>query len=483
MESITAKLSKLLGITNKESETMIKNILASPSPQEDLLDLLGDSCIEEVAALLMEHRKKTQNMPKTHKIFTIEEKLDKILAPKLKRNSTEYYEEYILDSPQPTRKIELIPVGVISKEYRDVFSRYYKHFNRVQSAVLDSVYNTRENVLVSAPTGAGKTDIALLAIVKQLEEAKGNSRRKIIYIAPMKALAAEITGKFRYRLPVIVSECTGDTELTKEELEKSTVLVCTPEKYDVTTRKISSYLLKNTSLVILDEIHILNDTRGPTIEAIVCRLKLLSEKTENPVRLVGISATLPNPKDIAGFLSVKPAHMHVFTPGDRPVPIRYSVIGTKKTVDTAANGFIRRMDTKEKMLYILKERIEEVMKTHNQAIVFVHTRGNTLSLANYLSEDIDLDEFKAKEAEEAGIEGEMKDIYSKGVFIHNAGLSRSIREFAEDKFRKKKVRILVSTSTLAWGVNLPARTVIVFGTEVYSAEKGGYVDLGVLDIQ
>ncbi|KAI5190665.1 activating signal cointegrator complex subunit 3 [Nematocida minor] len=486
MEAIVGKLSRLFGITNEESETLIKRAMNSSTPQEDLLDLLGDASIGDIIFLLEEQKKKVQSAKKiqqSHRVISVEEKLDRVLAPRIKRNCTEYYDEYILETAPSSAEIPLVPTEIISKPYRNIFSTHYEYFNRVQSAVIDSVYKSTENVLVSAPTGAGKTDIAILAIVKQLEQMSQDKTAKIIYIAPMKALAAEITCKLRSRLPVLVSECTGDTELTREEMEKSTVLVCTPEKYDVSTRKVSSELLRKTALVVFDEIHILNDSRGPTIEGIVCRLKMSSSRNQKHTRLVGISATMPNPKDISAFLMVKPQNTHIFTPGDRPVPITYSIVGTRKNVDAGASSFIKRMDTKEKMVHILKEKIEKVLGTHNQAIVFVHTRANTLAVANILSEDLETDENRIEEAEEMGITGEMKEVYGKGVFIHNAGLPREIRQFAEEKFRNRKVRILVSTSTLAWGVNLPARTVIVFGTEIYVVEKGGYVDVDILNIQ
>ncbi|KAH9387062.1 activating signal cointegrator complex subunit 3 [Nematocida major] len=486
MQNITATLSKRLGMTNKESETLIKQALKSSNPQEDLLDLLGEDSIDDIIELLALHEKqgKQERPPRIgYQVFNVEEKLDRILAPKLKRNTTEYYDEYILESPAPTAHAEKVSVDAISPRHRRIFSAHYTHFNHVQSLVFGSVYGSAENVLVCAPTGAGKTDVALLSIVRQLERKPNCTDNKIIYIAPMKALASEITEKLRHRLPCLVSEYTGDMELTREELTKSTVLVCTPEKYDVSIRKISSYLLKNTSLIIFDEIHILNDTRGPTIEAIVSRLKMSSERTQRPVRMVGISATLPNPADVAGFLGVSPRHMHVFGPGDRPVPITYSVIGTRKVVDVSANNFVRRMDKKEKMVYVLKERVERVLCEGHQVIVFVHTRGSTLSIATLLTEDIEPDEERVKEAEDAGVSGEMKELYSRGMFIHNAGLPRSIRAFAERGFREKKIKVLVSTSTLAWGVNLPARTVVVFGTEMYSAEKGGTVDVDILNIQ
>ncbi|KFG26626.1 uncharacterized protein NESG_00777 [Nematocida ausubeli] len=483
MQNLTNKLSSLFGISSKESEEMIKNTLKSATPEEDLLELLGDSSIGDIIELLEKHKKKPKPFMPVHQVVSIEETLDKIFASKIKQVSTDYYDEYILESPAPSPPIEKVSVKEISEAYRSVFSSQYKEFNHVQSSVFESVYRAKENTLICAPTGAGKTDIALLSIVKQLESGASSDKNKIIYIAPMKALASEITSKFKRRLPVQVNEYTGDMDLTQSELEKSVVLVCTPEKYDVATRKISSFLLRHTSLIILDEIHILNDTRGPTIEAIVSRLKLISERLQKQIRIVGISATLPNPKDIAKFLAVARKHLHVFGPGDRPVPITYSVIGTRKNVDVTADNVTKRLDTREKMINVLKEKVDKVLGEHQQVIVFVHTRGNTLTIANVLSEDVEPDEMLAQEAENAGIVGEMKEVYSRRMFIHNAGLPRNIREFAEKAFRSRKIKVLVSTSTLAWGVNLPARAVIIFGTEIYSAERGGLINIDILNIQ
>ena len=117
--------------------------------------------------------------------------------------------------------------------------------NVVQSTVYEAAYKTNENLLVCAPTGAGKTNVALLAILHAFnqhcrqEEVKMDEL-KIIYVAPMKALAAEIVAKFSERLKDIgmqVRELTGDTQLSKSEIMTTHVVVTTPEKWDVVTRK------------------------------------------------------------------------------------------------------------------------------------------------------------------------------------------------------------------------------------------------------
>lgn len=167
-------------------------------------------------------------------------------------------------------------------EIGQIAFRNVKSLNRIQSIVFDVAYNTNQNLLICAPTGAGKTNIAMLAVVNQIRkhfDAGGVLRKdefKIVYIAPMKALAAEMVENFSKRLEplgIVVKELTGDIQLTKQEILDTQMLVTTPEKWDVVTRKslgdISLSLL--VKLLIIDEVHLLHDDRGSVIETIVAR--------------------------------------------------------------------------------------------------------------------------------------------------------------------------------------------------------------------
>ncbi|KAL2516060.1 U5 small nuclear ribonucleoprotein helicase [Forsythia ovata] len=156
----------------------------------------------------------------------------------------------------------------------------YKSLNRIQSRIFQTTYHTNENILVCAPTGAGKTNIAMISVLHEIGQhfRDGYLHKdefKIIYVAPMKALAAEVTSTFSNRLSplnVTVRELTGDMQLSKNELEGTQMIVTTPEKWDVITRKSSDMSLSLlVKLLIIDEVHLLNDDRGPVIEALVAR--------------------------------------------------------------------------------------------------------------------------------------------------------------------------------------------------------------------
>uniref|UniRef100_A0A453INF2 RNA helicase n=1 Tax=Aegilops tauschii subsp. strangulata TaxID=200361 RepID=A0A453INF2_AEGTS len=213
----------------------------------------------------------------------------------------------------------------------------YKSLNRVQSRIFQATYNTNENILVCAPTGAGKTNIAMIAV---LHEVKQHFREgilhknefKIVYVAPMKALAAEVTATFGRRLSplnLVVKELTGDMQLTRSEIEETQMIVTTPEKWDVITRKSSDMALSMlVKLIIIDEVHLLNDDRGSVIETLVARTLRQVESMQSMIRIVGLSATLPTYKEVAEFLRVNAdTGLFYFDSSYRPVPLAQQYIG------------------------------------------------------------------------------------------------------------------------------------------------------------
>jgi len=130
---------------------------------------------------------------------------------------------------------------------------------------------------------------------------------KIVYVAPMKALAAEIVQKMSKRLQwlgISVRELTGDMQLTRDEIQKTQMIVTTPEKWDVVTRKSTgdTELTQKVRLLIVDEVHILHEERGAVIESIIARTLRQVETSQSMIRIVGLSATLPNYLDVADFL-------------------------------------------------------------------------------------------------------------------------------------------------------------------------------------
>ena len=392
-------------------------------------------------------------------------------------------------------------------EYAQLAFKGVEQLNQLQSAVCSVALNSNENMLVCAPTGAGKTNVAMLSIMQQVGanyQRNGTFNKedlKIVYIAPMKALAQEVVGKFGKALQplgLVVKEYTGDMQLTKRELTATNLIVTTPEKWDVTTRKGSDALVSVVGLLIIDEVHLLNDDRGPVIEALVARTLRLVETSQQMIRIVGLSATLPNYADVALFLKVNPSSgLFHFGAAYRPVPLTQTFLGVSKATKTG-QGSGGVMEQKQLMLELAYAKALQAIRRGKQVMVFVHARNDTIRTARGL---LELAKKKAEEAEfkpnpdlhprgqlmvrevMKSKSGEVRDFFNGGFGIHHAGMLRPDRGLSERLFAEGLINVLVCTATLAWGVNLPAHTVIIKGTQLYDPEKGSFVDLGVLDVQ
>lgn len=392
-----------------------------------------------------------------------------------------------------------IDVNTLDK-YSKICFENIKTLNTIQSIVFQQCYNTLENLLICAPTGAGKTNIAMLAVLKTIKDhclpsgEISKSSFKIIYIAPMKALAAEMTQNFGKRLQKIglkVRELTGDTQLSKKEIKETQMLILTPEKWDVLTRKSDDeYLNQLVRLIIIDEVHLLHDDRGPVIEAIVARTLRQIEVSHQMIRIVGLSATLPNYLDVAQFLRVNPKKgLFYFDSRFRPVPLAQSFVGVN-------TGHVTKKDQKKRCIDdVCYEKCLSFLRDEHQVIVFVHSRNATVSLSrDFLEKATNNNErsfflpnnvassFTIKMMNSAKSR-ELQNFLQNGIGIHHAGLLRSDRNLTEKMFSQGHIRLLICTATLAWGINLPAHAVIIRGTEIYDAQHGQFADIGVLDVQ
>ncbi|KAH9988137.1 Sec63-domain-containing protein [Russula vinacea] len=406
------------------------------------------------------------------------------------------YEEIHVPAPKskPVATGEVVPITDLPEWARQGFPGL-KTLNRVQSKLYPIAFGTDEPILLCAPTGAGKarfvthfcrwiltlsqTNVAMLTILNEIgkwrDESTGSidfDAFKIVYVAPMKAL---------------VGELTGDSQMTKQQIAETQIIVTTPEKWDVITRKNSDTSYTNlVRLLIIDEIHLLHDERGPVLESVVARTIRRMEQTSDYVRLVGLSATLPNYQDVATFLRVDQSKgLFYFDASYRPCALQQQFIGvTEKKA-------IKRYQVMNEVCY--EKVLDQAGK--NQTLVFVHSRKETAKTAKFIRDlaieketitqfvkpDSAVREILTEEANNVK-DGNLRDLLPFGFAIHHAGMSREDRGLVEELFADGSIQVLVCTATLAWGVNLPAHAVIIKGTQIYNPEKGRWVELSSQDV-
>ncbi|XP_050271163.1 DExH-box ATP-dependent RNA helicase DExH17 isoform X3 [Quercus robur] len=383
--------------------------------------------------------------------------------------------------------------------FRSAFK--FRYFNSLQSECFPVCFHSDANMVISAPTGSGKTVLFELCILRLLSKFISEDGRfihikgtlKTIYIAPSKALVQEKLRDWNEKFGswgINCLELTGDNESYNiKNIQDADIVLTTPEKFDAVTR----YRIKDgglsffsdIALLLIDEVHLLNDPRGATLEAIVSRIKMLSRNPElrsSPlahVRFLAVSATIPNVEDLAEWLLVPVQGIKRFGEEMRPVKLTTKVFG----YTPAKNDFLFEKRLQNYIFDILMQ-----FSRGKSALVFCSTRKGAQEAAQCLSQIamtfgysnpfIKSNEQKERlrEASLSCSDKQMQSYIIFGVGYHNGGLCLKDRNLIEGLFLKGDIQILCTTNTLAHGINLPAHTVVIKSTQHFNKEKGLYME-------
>ncbi len=386
-----------------------------------------------------------------------------------------------------------IPDGV-GKFIREFWG--IEKFHPPQEAALP-VALAGENLVLAAPTASGKTLVAQLAIMKQLLDYQPGSRA--VYIVPLKALASEkvremeeLSSSFGLKVGIGIGDRSGE----QRGVDDADIVVCTSEKFDSLMRN-REHFLERVSIVVADEVHLVNDAgRGPTLEVNLARIRMEASEAQ----LIALSATIGNATDVAEWLDAE-----LIVSDWRPVPLQYATftdllveVRHQVTPESMEPPLPppRRMDGPKSNLVWppLLETVEE----GGQMLCFVATRKSAQSLARQLSDRMTKQLERQGEAkileklnklseklEQAGDGSEIGDLLAKavagGVAFHHAGLSSRRREIIEEAFKRGDIYCMTATPTLAAGVNLPARRVLV--RDLTRWDGSGSTRLSVMEVQ
>jgi len=336
-----------------------------------------------------------------------------------------------------------------------------------------------KSLVVASPTASGKTLLALLAAYKKAKE----QRRKVVYLAPLRALASEKYAEFSEmtRFGIFTNISTGDYDSSGESLGRADVIVLTNERFDSVMRHRVSWL-NSVGLFIADEVHLAgNDSRGPTLEMILTKALHLGLDAQ----LLALSATISNVRTLAEWLHAIPVELDW-----RPVPLREGVYDYSRILFTDGGERQIPRSTYGPPIDVAMDTVKE----GGQSLIFVSTRRRAVSLATRAAElterQLSPEEKKAASeasrriltsGEETSLSRLLAEIVAKGSAFHHAGIEAEHRRIVEEYYRARALKLLAATPTLSQGVNLPARRVVIADMTRYDAEHGGNAEISVLE--
>lgn len=344
-------------------------------------------------------------------------------------------------------RIDEVP---LSREFIDLFKfeGISELYPPQEMLVGSGVLGSTENLVLCTPTASGKTFASEIAMSRVLE-----NRKRAVYVAPLRALAYEKFQEFRKyeRLGFVVKLEMGDLDSGKYRTRLDfDILVTTAEKCDSILRSKPEWF-KDIGILVVDEVHQINTDRGPVYEILISKF----QKLFPDIQILALSATIGNAEELAGWLNSK-----LIQSEWRPVTLYESV------------------EVGEDKYKTLREVVRVAVSSGGQALVFVNSRKSAESVAEKLGKDLAKDACLLDAGTKAGLEAAGEEVLSalsnptqqcrrlcgcvvNGTAFHHAGLVNKQRILVEDLFKKGTLKVITATPTLAAGVNLPARTVVI----------------------
>jgi len=359
-------------------------------------------------------------------------------------------------------------------------SRGLKEFTPPQEKAIDRGLLESKNMVVASATSSGKTLIAEMACAKSII----GQRRKAIYIAPMRALASEKFNEFKAAYPYIKTAISiGDLDATDQWLADYEMMFFSTEKLDSLIRHGIDWL-PQVGCIVFDEIHMLGDeSRGPTLELLMTKLANTCD-----AQIVALSATMGNAGEIAKWLKAELVESDY-----RPVKLRKGIVHNTDAIYLASSG-----DSLEEPIPLngtskLPETrvVEDTLAQGKQVLLFYASRRNTEAGATRVADIVapKLDEETRRRLNDLGDKvynvldrptdqcAKLSRLVKSGVAFHHAGLLNAQRACIEDAFRSNTIKVICATTTLAYGINMPAHTVLVRDISRYDGGASGMLSV------
>merc|ERR1719160_1884397 len=278
---------------------------------------------------------------------------------------------------------------------------------------------------------------------------------------------------------MLVGETASDVKI----LEDSNVVITTPEKWDLMSRRWKTRKsVQEVRLFIVDELHLLDSDVGPTLEAVVSRMRYISVQVQQPIRIVALAASLANAKDVGEWIGASANGLFNFSPNVRTVPLEMVIQGFD----------IHHRATR---LLAMSRPVYQSIKHYSPdkpVIVFVpdrkQCRMTAIDLLLHAAADdkpkrfLHVSDEAMKPHLAAARERSLKQTLEYGVGFLHEGFSATERGVIERLFEAGAIQVIVATEQLCWGMTMLAHLVIVMDTKKFDGRENRYVDYPIHDV-
>ncbi len=369
--------------------------------------------------------------------------------------------------------------GMVPNEIIDSLrERGLEYFTDPQEKAIKSGLLQGKNMVIASPTASGKTLAAELAMIRSVL----SDRKKAVYVAPMRALVGEKYREFQSSYPYLRSAISiGNLDSADMWLSKYDMIFVSTEKFDSLIRHGIDWL-DEIGCIVFDEIHMLGDgTRGPTLEILITRIRRVAKN----VQILALSATIGNADEMEGWLGAK-----LVTSDYRSVRLEKGILSEGRAY------YIDRTEDLEGSSKVPEIRItEDTLSRNKQILIFYATKRNAEAGAEKLKAAVkgSLNEYEKATLKTVAARvlnslskptlqcEKLSKCIESGVAFHHSGLVNEQREIVEDAFRNNIIRAICATTTLGYGVNLPANTVLVRDITRYAGERGSE-EIGINEV-
>ena len=388
----------------------------------------------------------------------------------------------------PTTLLDLQPLPISALrnvDYENLYTSQFSTFNSIQTQSFNLIYNSDESIFIGAPSGSGKTVCAELGLLRLYS--KYGNKSTCLFVTPNDHLADNMyelwSPRFSKLLDISVVRLTGDSNIDLKLIREGNLIISTPFQWDIVSRRWRQRKhVQNISLFIIDHLHLIDIENGPTIEVIASRIRFMANQLGKEIRIIALSASVSNAKDLAQWLGVSNKGTFAFSNTVKPVPLELSF----ETFNY--NHVPSRLLAMTKPLY---HKISSQPKS-TSVLIFVPSKKQAkltaIDILSFLASENNPHKFLAVTEQEilSSTKGLSDDTLIQtlehGVGYIHEGMYKGERSIVEHLFLTGKIKLLVASYSFCFYFKSYANLVIIMDTVYFDGLSHSYIDLPITHI-